>query len=200
MTQLPLIAILRGLREVLQLQFADDVDMFYLPPGFRKYVAGGIRTTEYDNVIRIDNVQHNLMAMLNGETEFVSAGMLLCNELASRFSCDRVGLGWLESNVIVVRALIDLVDRLAALEMAARQDAGLLELGQHPVDRGQADVGALGQQRLVDILGRHVPLRRVLEHLQNLDAGQRGLEAAVLDLFGLVHRVFGAAGHIRACR
>lgn len=59
------IAILRGLREVLQLQFADDIDMFYVPPGFRKFVAGGIRTTEYDNVIRIDNVQHNLMAMLN---------------------------------------------------------------------------------------------------------------------------------------
>lgn len=59
------IAILRGLREVLQLQFADDVDMFYVPPGFRKFVAGGIRTTEYDNVIRVDNVQHNLMAMLN---------------------------------------------------------------------------------------------------------------------------------------
>lgn len=59
------IAILRGLRDVLQLQFADDTDMFYVPPGFRKFVAGGIRTTEYDNVIRIDNVQHNLMAMLN---------------------------------------------------------------------------------------------------------------------------------------
>ena len=59
------IAILRGLRDVLQLQFADDTDMFYVPPGFRKYVRGGIRTTEYDNVIRIDNVQHNLMAMLN---------------------------------------------------------------------------------------------------------------------------------------
>jgi hypothetical protein len=59
------VAILRGLRDVLQLQFADDVDMFYVPPGFRKYVRGAIRTTEYDNVIRIDNVQHNLMAMLN---------------------------------------------------------------------------------------------------------------------------------------
>ncbi|MEN3950870.1 hypothetical protein [Iodidimonas sp. SYSU 1G8] len=58
------IAILRGLRSVLQLQFSDDTDMFYVPPGFRRYVRGGIRTTEYDNVIRIDNVQHNLMAML----------------------------------------------------------------------------------------------------------------------------------------
>ncbi len=58
------VAILRGLRSVLQLQFADDVDMFYVPPGFHRYVKGGIRTTEYNNVIRIDNVQHNLMAML----------------------------------------------------------------------------------------------------------------------------------------
>ncbi|MEN3974104.1 hypothetical protein [Emcibacter sp. SYSU 3D8] len=59
------LAILRGLRDVLQLQFADEIDMFYVPPGFRKFVEGGIRTTGYDNVIRIDNVQHNLMAMLN---------------------------------------------------------------------------------------------------------------------------------------
>ncbi|MGE0667617.1 MAG: hypothetical protein AB7O49_13755 [Sphingomonadales bacterium] len=59
------IAILRGLRDVLQLQFADEVDMFYVPPGFQPFVKGGIRTTGYDSVIRIDNVQHNLMAMLN---------------------------------------------------------------------------------------------------------------------------------------
>jgi hypothetical protein len=58
------LAILRGLRDVQQLQFADDVDLFYVPSGFRPFVKGGIRTTEYDNVIRIDNVQHNLMAML----------------------------------------------------------------------------------------------------------------------------------------
>jgi hypothetical protein len=58
------IAVLRGLRDVLQLQFQDDVDMFYVPSGFRERVKGGIRTRGYDNVIRIDNVQHNLMAML----------------------------------------------------------------------------------------------------------------------------------------
>ncbi|MBI1181743.1 MAG: hypothetical protein GC201_14420 [Alphaproteobacteria bacterium] len=58
------IAILRGLRDVLQLQFVDDVDMFYIPRGFRPRVKGGIRTRGYDNVIRVDNVQHNLMAML----------------------------------------------------------------------------------------------------------------------------------------
>ena len=54
--------ILRGLRSIMQLQFTDDIDMFYIPK--RKYVRGGIRTTVYDNQIRCDNVQHNLMATL----------------------------------------------------------------------------------------------------------------------------------------
>jgi len=30
----------------------------------RSYVEGGIRTTVYDNEIRCDNVQHNVMAAL----------------------------------------------------------------------------------------------------------------------------------------
>ena len=61
--------------------------------------------------------------------------------------------------VVVVLALVELEHRLAGLEVAARQHARLLELHQHPVDRGQADVGAFGQQRLVDVLGGHVALR-----------------------------------------
>jgi hypothetical protein len=31
--------------------------------------------------------------------------MALCNELAARFGCDRVSLGWMEANAIVVRAM-----------------------------------------------------------------------------------------------
>ena len=59
--------------------------------------------------------------------------------------------------VIVVRALVQLEHRLAGLEMMADQEARLLELGEHAVDGGQADVEALGQQQLVDVLGRQVP-------------------------------------------
>jgi hypothetical protein len=54
--------IIRGLRSVMQLQFKDDIDMFYILERDRVY--GGIRTTVYDNTIRVDNVQHNLMAVL----------------------------------------------------------------------------------------------------------------------------------------
>ncbi|WP_156528679.1 hypothetical protein [Sinorhizobium glycinis] len=54
-------AIMRGLRSLMQLQFADDVDMFYVSK--RERVYGGMRTTEYDNGIRVDNVQHAFMGL-----------------------------------------------------------------------------------------------------------------------------------------
>jgi hypothetical protein len=57
-------AIVRGLRSVMQLQFTDEIDMFYISESKRKLARGGIRTTVYDNQIRCDNVQHNLMAIL----------------------------------------------------------------------------------------------------------------------------------------
>lgn len=56
-------AILRGVRHLMQLQFADDIDMYYIAD--RERVAGGIRTTEYDNVIRVDNVQHGFLALVD---------------------------------------------------------------------------------------------------------------------------------------
>lgn len=54
-------SILLGLRSAMQLEFADDVDMFYISK--RERVRGGLRTTVYDNSIRVDNVQHVLMAV-----------------------------------------------------------------------------------------------------------------------------------------
>lgn len=64
-------AILRGVRNILQLQFADEVDMFYISR--RDRVAGAVRTTEYDNAIRVDNVQHNLLAFLKVLAVFTDA-------------------------------------------------------------------------------------------------------------------------------
>ena len=55
-------AILRGLRSVAQLTFKDNVDMFYAVR--RARLRGGVRTTAYDNQVRVDNVQHNLLAIM----------------------------------------------------------------------------------------------------------------------------------------
>ncbi len=68
------IAILRGLRSLMQLEFRDNVDMFYVSK--RDLVRGGIRTTVYDNTIRVDNVQHNLMAVLEILNAFEPADYL----------------------------------------------------------------------------------------------------------------------------
>lgn len=56
-------AIMRGLRSCMQLTFFDEIDMFYVSK--RDVVRGGVRETVYDNEIRVDNVQHNLMGQLN---------------------------------------------------------------------------------------------------------------------------------------
>ena len=56
------VAIVRVLRNAMQLQLTDDVDMFHVSK--RDRVAGGMRTTVYDNEIRVDNVQHVLMGVL----------------------------------------------------------------------------------------------------------------------------------------
>lgn len=56
------VALIRGIRSMMQLQFVDDVDMFYVREP--KYVEGGIRTTLFDNRIRCDNVQHPMMGII----------------------------------------------------------------------------------------------------------------------------------------
>ncbi len=54
-------ALLRALRSARQLTFLDARDMFYIQK--RDFLRGGVRTTIYDNVVRVDNVQHNLLAI-----------------------------------------------------------------------------------------------------------------------------------------
>jgi hypothetical protein len=56
------VAIRRGIRSLAQLQFKDDIDAFYVTHKHR--VLGAIRTETDNNEIRIDNLQHGLMALL----------------------------------------------------------------------------------------------------------------------------------------
>ncbi len=62
------LVLLRALRDCRQLSFRDDRDMFYVSK--RDFLRGGLRTTIYDNQVRVDNVQHNQMAILKILAEF----------------------------------------------------------------------------------------------------------------------------------
>src|SRR3989440_730391 len=77
-------------------------------------------------------------------------------------------------------ALVKPEPRLAGLEMLAREEPRLLELREHPIDRGEADVDAFGDQRLVDVFGGKMADFARLEELEDLAARQRRLEAALL--------------------
>lgn len=54
-------AILAGLRALRQMQFRHASDMWYIAR--RPAVLGGLRSSGFDNTLRIDNVQHGLMAI-----------------------------------------------------------------------------------------------------------------------------------------
>jgi hypothetical protein len=56
------VALLRGARSIMQLQFVDEVDTFYLENP--QMALGGVRSRVWDNEIRCDNVQHPMMAIL----------------------------------------------------------------------------------------------------------------------------------------
>ncbi|MFE3836893.1 hypothetical protein [Pseudogemmobacter sonorensis] len=61
-------ALRRGLRAIRQLQFRDRaIDGFYISRP--EAVMGGLRTEAYNNEIRVDNVQHCLMALLKLDDE-----------------------------------------------------------------------------------------------------------------------------------
>jgi hypothetical protein len=47
----------------------------------------------------------DLMVAVNAEKRFLAAALAFCNGAATRFQCDRVSLGWLESGYIRLRAI-----------------------------------------------------------------------------------------------
>jgi hypothetical protein len=99
--------------------------------------------------------------------------------------------------VVVVLSRVQLEDRLARLEVVPLQQAGLLELRQHAIDRGQADVHAIGQQVAVDVLRRHVARRslvlQLVEEVENLESRIGRLEADILEVVGSCHGAASAA-------
>lgn len=78
----------------------------------------------------------DLMVILNSQHRFVAAAMTVCNELASRYSCNRVSLGWFQKGYVRVKAMshtdhfekkMEAVERLElAMEEALDQEADIV--------------------------------------------------------------------------
>lgn len=78
----------------------------------------------------------DLMVLLNERKRYVAAAMTLCNEVASRYRCDRVALGWLKGGYVRLQAIshmerfdkkMDVVQDLeAVMEESLDQDEEIL--------------------------------------------------------------------------
>ncbi len=118
--------------------------------------------------------------VVNGESAFLGDAVLPLLDFAVQ---EFLYLAALQADqVVVVVSLVEFKNRLVAVEVVAHQQSGLLELGQHAVNRGEADFQAFVGQQAIDFLGRHVSLVALLEQIENLQTGEGGLETDALEI------------------
>ena len=80
-------------------------------------------------------------------------------------------------HVVVVFATVQLIDRLAAFEIVLQHQSRSFKLGQHAIDRGQANLVPVVQQVAIDVLGRHVPGFGLLQQFKDTHPWVRDLQA-----------------------
>ncbi len=94
-------------------------------------------------------------------------------------------------DVIVMMAAFQLEHGMAAFEMVAGNQAGSLELREHPIDRGQTDVFAAIHQAPIDFFSRQMTGRTVLKHLDDLQTRQRHLQSRIAEILRFQEFSFG---------
>src|SRR5688572_25834259 len=85
----------------------------------------------------------------------------------------------------MMRAIGELEDRLAALEVVASHEPRPFELRQHAVNGGKPELFAAVEQCAIDRLCRQVPLAAVLQNLEDLQPGRSDLEACLAKISSL---------------
>ena len=67
----------------------------------------------------------------------------------------------------------------------AFEQAGLLKLGEHAIDRGKADVHIFGDEEAVNVLGGQVAGFDLLEEVKNLEPWEGCLQADTFEVLGV---------------
>ena len=86
------------------------------------------------------------------------------------------------NDVVMMATAVQLEHRVTAFEVVSLHQAGAFELGQHPVNRRQANLLPVLEQQLVDILGADMALFGRFQQSQDLDAWQRDLQPRPFDV------------------
>ena len=87
------------------------------------------------------------------------------------------------NEVIVVRTLIELINRpaiaFAGLKMTAEQEACLLKLSEHPIDRSQTNVFVFFGHGYEDFFGTEMRTGMLMKKIQDLHTGSSGFQANI---------------------
>jgi hypothetical protein len=89
--------------------------------------------------------------------------------------------------VIVMTPPIKFVNRFVIVKVMSNQNAGMLELGQHAVHRGEADIDAIGHQQTIHIVGGQMALIGLFEQGEDFQAWAGDFQAQGLELIGAGH-------------
>ncbi len=98
------------------------------------------------------------------------------------------------NDMIVMFAVIEFEHRFVAFKVMPDQDTRQLELGQHAINRRQADIFTAGQKLLVHFFRAQVPIIAIFKKIQNLEAWQRDFKAGFMEILGCLHGVFESFG------
>jgi outer membrane protein assembly factor BamE len=100
-------------------------------------------------------------------------------------------------HVIVMFAAVDLVNRLATLEIMLEHQASGLELGQHAVNRGQTDIVVMLEQTPINILGSQMLAVESFKDFEDTHARVRDLESRLAQVLGFHAGLLNAHVHQR---
>ena len=92
--------------------------------------------------------------------------------------------------MVVMPVVGELEHGLARFEEVSFQQAGLLELGQHPINGCETDVHSVVDEDAIDILRRQMPVLRLLKEFEDLEPGVGSLQPHALEVLRILgHRL-----------
>lgn len=94
--------------------------------------------------------------------------------------------------VVVMLSFVKLVYRLSTFKVTAAENARLLKLGQHPIDRCKSYIRAFLQQQAKDIFGGQMPLQAALKNFKDFQTRNGCLESGAFQFVDVGHELFYA--------
>ena len=140
-------------------------------PGFRCASSGLRDFTLRADPVHIQAVVRQLIAQASGNIP-----LMLLYDLIDKFINPAA---FHTEDMVMMVTLVQLEHRVPPLEMMACDQAGRFKLGQHPVNRCQANVFSRFQQYFIDVLRAMMTRVTALEDIEDLHPGQGYFQAGL---------------------